>query len=95
MLAPADLLFEDVTDLEVRFDCRGIAMGPLSIGEIRREATEGGLYRRTIILNFPKGEIVFLASGFVQELRAAPVESARQSLTWDERRRLGRTERMP
>jgi hypothetical protein len=96
MLAPADLVFEEVIDLEVRFDCKGIAMGPLSIGEIRRETTgeteQFGRYRWTIVLNFPKGEIVFLASGFVQELRAAPIESPRQSLTWQERHRRGAAE---
>ena len=91
MLAPAELVFEEVTDLEVGIDCRGIAMGPLSIGEIRRETTKQtnqfGRYRWTIVFNFPKGEIAFLASGFVQELRAAPIESRRQSLTWEERQR--------
>ncbi|MGI5923170.1 MAG: hypothetical protein ACOX9E_04435 [Lentisphaeria bacterium] len=94
MLAPADLVFQEVTNLEIRVDYKGMAMGPLSIGEIRREGTElteqFGRYRWTIVFNFPEGEIVFLASGFVQELRAAPVESSRQCLTWQERRRTRR-----
>jgi hypothetical protein len=89
MLAPAELTFENVTDLEIGIDSRGIAMGPLSIGEIRREATEhtnqfGRCWWR-IALNSPKGDIAFQASGFVQELRAAPVESSRQFLHWEER----------
>lgn len=89
VLAPADLVFEEVTELEVRLDYKGMAIGPLSIGEIRREATAEtercGLYRWTIAFNFPKGDIVFLGTGFVQTLRAAPVESWRQSLTWQQR----------
>ena len=91
LLAPADLAFEEVTDLEVGIDFRGIAMGPLSIGEIRREVTEQtgkfGRYRWRIVFDFPKSEIVFVAAGFVQELRAAPVESPQQFLGWEERQR--------
>jgi hypothetical protein len=91
MLAPADLTFEEVTDLQVGIDFRGIAMGPLSISEIRREATDEttkfGRYRWRIVFDFPKSEISFVASGFVQELRAAPVESPQQSLGWEERQR--------
>ncbi len=91
MLAPADLTFEEVTDLEVGIDFRGIAMGPLSISVIRREAIEEtsrfGRYRWRILFDFPKSEIAFMAAGFVQELRAAPVESPHQSLGWEERQR--------
>ncbi len=91
MLAPAELTFDEVTDLEVGIDYRGISMGPLSIGEIRREAIEEtsrfGRYRWRIVFNFPKSEIIFIAAGFVQELRAAPVESSHQSLGWEERQR--------
>lgn len=71
MLAPAELRFEEVTDLQVGIDYRGISMGPLSIGEIRREViaqVEGfGRSRWRITFNFPESEIVFLAAGFVQE----------------------------
>src|SRR5512142_1735512 len=40
MVAPAELAFDEVTDLEVGIDFRGIAVGPLSIGEIRRDVIE-------------------------------------------------------
>jgi len=66
-------------------------MGPLSIGEIRRETIEQtirfGRYRWRIIFDSPKSEIAFIAAGFVQELRATPVESPQQSLGWEERQR--------
>jgi len=72
LVGPADLAFEEVTDLEVGIDFRGIAMGPLSIGEIRREVTEQtgkfGRYRWRIVFDFPKSEIVFVAAGFVQRI---------------------------
>lgn len=91
MVAPAELTFDEVTDLEVEIDYRGIGMGPLSIAEVRREAVEEtpahGRYRWRIMFNFPKSEVVFIAAGFIQELRAAPVESRQQFLGWDERQR--------
>jgi hypothetical protein len=91
MLAPAELAFDEVTDLKVGIDYRGTSMGPLSIGEIRRETIEEtrrfGRYQWRIIFNFPASEITFIGAGFVQELRAAPVESSQQSLGWEERPR--------
>ena len=92
MLAPADLVFDEVTNLLIGIDFRGISMGPLSIGEIRRETIEHTeqfrQYRWTIAFNFPNGEITFLAPGFFLELRASPMERPHQSLTWEERQRL-------
>lgn len=92
MVAPAELVFDDVLFLEVRIDGRGFGAGLLSIDEIRRERLEDArasrVYRWAIELNCPPGELTFLASGFRQRLRAAPIESEGQSLSWDERQRL-------
>lgn len=89
MLAPAELTFEEVNDLQIGIDYRGISMGPLSIGEIRREViaqVEGSArFRWSITFNFPASEIVFVAAGFVQELRAPPTESEHQFLGWEKR----------
>lgn len=94
LLAPADLSFEEVSDLVIGVDGRGISMGPLSIGEIRREATDQtqsfGRHRWIIVFNFPPGEISFMGAGFVQELRAAPIESSGQALSWAQRQQATR-----
>jgi hypothetical protein len=91
LVAPAELTFYEVTDLAVHFDCRGIVMGPLSIDEILRGSTEEvgpyRSYRWRIDLNFPKGEMTFLSSGFVQELKGPPTEGRQQHLPWEHRGR--------
>ena len=89
MLAPADLVFRDVTDLRISVDYKNLALGPLSIGEIRREvATRTDRYtgyRWQILFNLPEGDISFKASGFNQVLRASPTHSSHQFLTEKER----------
>ncbi len=83
-VAPATLVFHDVTDLRISIDCgaravRG-ALNELSIAAITREPVhEQGAAGRfpyflwRIELNLPQGgEIAFGASGFTQTLRAAP-----------------------
>jgi hypothetical protein len=89
MLAPADLVFRDVTELRINVDFKDLSLGPLSIGEISREVTTRTErytgYRWRILFNFPEGELSFEASGFTQALRAPPIHSAHQFLTEKER----------
>jgi hypothetical protein len=89
MIAPADLVFRDVTDLRINIDYKNISLGPMSLGEIRREVTTRTEkytgYRWQLLFNFPAGEISFEASGFGQSLRASPIPSPHQFLTEKER----------
>lgn len=96
-VAPAELVFHDVTDpvVSIRWceDGAGIAMHLLSIGGIAREdrTAPGGhpVYRWSIELNWPAGgEIAFGARGFTQTLLAEPILTERQHLTRAERRDL-------
>jgi hypothetical protein len=89
MLAPADLVFRDVTELRINIEYKSIAVAPISIGEIRREIivrTERYTECRwQILFNFPQGEISFQSPGFAQVLRALPIHKKQQFLTEDER----------
>jgi hypothetical protein len=91
-VAPADLAFHGVTDLQVRVDWDGggqVALHPLSIGGIERRTVsdqtvylDRPYYRFTIHLSWPQGGIItFGAVGFTQTLRAEPVVTASQSLS--------------
>lgn len=83
-VAPATLIFHDVTDLRVAFDFgdSGFSQGLnlLSIARVWKEPAiaENAVgpyeyYSWRIELNLPKGgEIVFGASGYTQRLRAPP-----------------------
>src|ERR1039457_4924251 len=96
MVAPADLVFRDVTDLRISIDFKNLALGQLSIGEIRREVTTRTErytgYRWQILFNSPEGEISFERSGFNQVLRASPTHSPHQFLTEKERLASGAAE---
>lgn len=84
-VAPADLVFHDVTDLRIAIDWGGsghrTGLSYVSIADIeRRPMTEQETgfdrpyYRWRIALHAPVvGEISFGASGFTQTLRAEPV----------------------
>ena len=84
LVAPATLVFHDVTDLRITVDFSGDA-GSVNINEpsihsvVRTPAAagqgfgSGPYYRWAIELNLPQGSgITFGASGFTQTLRAAP-----------------------
>lgn len=90
-VAPADLIFHDVTDLRIHVDWDGgdqVALHPLSIDAIERTPVQHQkvhldrpYYSWTIRLNWPAGStIAFGAVGFEQELRAEPVVTDVQSL---------------
>lgn len=89
MVAPADLVFHEVTNLRIHVDGTGISLGPLSIGEVTREVVnhtnQRTSYRWRILFNFPQGEISFESSGFVQTLRAGPIHSPQQCLSAEQR----------
>jgi hypothetical protein len=91
-LAPADLVFYEVSDLTVSLDysSQSIAIGPFSIQEIHREIFEyqNGFktYLWQIDLNFPRGSLGFKASGFWQRLKGSLVLSDQQYLSAQERR---------
>jgi hypothetical protein len=84
-VAPADLVFHDVTDLKIAIDWGGsgfqTGLSYVSIAGIERSAIadqkvclDRPYYRWRIALNWPRGgEISFGASGFTQTLRADPV----------------------
>ncbi len=86
-LAPATLTFHDVTDLSISlaYGRIGAAIGPFSIAEVSREthdfATGHLSFSWRIVVNWPEGLISFCASGFTQDLRAAPRVSTEQCLT--------------
>jgi hypothetical protein len=88
-LAPASLTFRDVTDLRIDVDFASVsaALGPFSIGEIRREFTgsppAAAAWR--IDVNWPRGAISFHAIGFTQVLRGPAVVKAEQWLEPAER----------
>ena len=91
-VAPASLIFHDVTDLKLAVDFgdsgHRTAMNELSIDAITRERIEDQkicldrpYYRWRIAFNLPRGgEIGFGASGFSMELRADPVLTGEQRL---------------
>ncbi|MFV0296658.1 MAG: hypothetical protein ACK5JT_11135 [Hyphomicrobiaceae bacterium] len=72
-LTPAVLCFNAVSGLRVTIDFAGssAAVGPFSIGQIERIVETGVRSSKPawrILLNWPKGEICFRASGFHQWL---------------------------
>ena len=90
-VAPATLVFHDVTDLAVRLDMSGTV--PLALNEWSIAAIDSSpaphpgqapalpYYRWRIALNVPSnGEIAFGASGYTQTLRAEPVLTDQQRL---------------
>jgi len=95
-VAPATLLFHDVTDLKIAIDC-GISgfqttLQPPSIATIEREAVQDQkvcldrpYYKWRICLDSEVGEITFGATGFTQTLRAEPILTNRQCLSLKER----------
>jgi hypothetical protein len=86
-IAPATLTFIDVLELRIEIDYAAISFAttPFSIAGISREVTSHGGTRWTLEINHPDGAISFLASGFRQVLRAAPIVKPSQSLTEQER----------
>ncbi len=83
-VAPATLVFEDVSDLRLAVDYGDSGgsemLGEMSIAEITRiplahhSGRDLPYWRWRIALNWPSGgEIFFAASGFRQTLRAEPV----------------------
>lgn len=93
-IAPATLTFHEVLDLVVSLDYAqaSAALCPASIGEILREdhSVDNGshAWRWAIVINWPKGSVNFLASGFTQVLRAEPVVVSEQVLSWRQRQSL-------
>ena len=94
-MAPATLIFHDVTDLKIAVDFgdsgNQTSINEMSIHEITREqlsaeeqkvCLDRPYYRWRIALNLPRGgEIAFGASGFTQTPRAEPILTNEQSLT--------------
>jgi hypothetical protein len=79
LIAPAILVFHNVTDLEISLDCRASDGGrrylnELSIHDIARQPAAGdacGYYQWRVDLNLPpNGRIKFGASDFTQRLSA-------------------------
>ena len=86
-VAPATLTFHNVVDLRLALDYAGPSAGmtPFSINCIEREpyvyANGLSAYRWRIPVNWPEGEITFIATGFTQVLRSPPIEVADACLT--------------
>lgn len=99
-VAPASLVFHGVTDPRIDIDWgqsgHQAAVHPISIDRVERELVRNQkvyldrpYYRWTLRLNWPMGsEITFGAFGFTQTLRAEPVLTERQCLSFEERSRL-------
>jgi hypothetical protein len=89
LIAPATLTFRGVCDLKASVDYASCAMGPFSIQGIEREQkvypTGHTTYIWRISIDFPQGELTFLADGFSQVLRAEPREKDEQMLQPNER----------
>ena len=77
LIAPATLTFVSMYDLKLHLDYRSCGTSPFSIDGIERQANLNpyghSTYAWRIPVNFPSGEISFVASGFKQALRAAPI----------------------
>jgi hypothetical protein len=90
-IAPADLVFHEVTDLVLSLDYASpsFAMGPFAIHEIRREIftyrNGATTFLWRIDLGVPKGGLSFKASGFDQTPRGPEVISGAQCLSAQER----------
>lgn len=96
-VAPADLMFHDVCDLEMAIDwgdSRGqVGLSEPSIDRITRETVEtpgtnplAPLFRWRVVLNWPTGgEITFHARRYDLALRRTPVLHDEQSLSESQR----------
>ena len=96
-VAPATLVFDDVTDLRIHVDWGAtgfpVSVNPASIASIEREIVPDRIvypgrpyYSWQIRFNWPQGaEIVFRSVGFTQTLRAEPVVSETQHLSLRQR----------
>ena len=101
-VAPASLVFHGVTDpkIDINWGHSGLqaSLHPASIDHVERELIrnqKGYLdrpyYSWTLRLNWPMGsEITFGAVGFTQTVRADPVLTDKQCLSFSERSRLTR-----
>lgn len=97
-VVPAELVFHDVSELHVSADWREqvsrpdviVPVSPAQIDHVHRAARPHAAgWDWTIHLNSPRGgELRFVASGFVQTLRAQPVECDHQRLPHRLRQRL-------
>jgi len=90
-IVPAALTFLEVTNLRIALDwaTTTAALGPFSISGIERSSERRERYVAQIwkiLINWPNGEIVFEASGFVQRATGTPVLSNGQCLSADERK---------
>lgn len=93
-IAPADLVFHEVTDLVVSIDYASstAALTPMAIHEIQRQfvthPTGYSFFAWKIEINWPRnGFIAFRSSGYTQLLRAEPVIANTQYLSPSERTR--------
>jgi len=89
-IAPADLIFHDVSNLTVSLDYASIsaAMGPFSIDGIKKHIEKRERYDATvwtIDINFPAGRISFEGSGFTQTLRGHAITTDQQVLSHEQR----------
>ena len=90
-ITPATLTFHEVTDLRISLDYAAAtaALGPFSIHAIERRTESRERYVAQIwkiLINWPRGEIVFEATGFEQRAIGRPVVSENQVLRPAERR---------
>src|SRR5919109_1727079 len=90
-ITPATLTFHEVTDLRISLDYAAAtaALGPFSIHAIERRTESREHYVAQIwkiLINWPRGEIVFEATGFEQRAIGSPVVSENQVLRPAERR---------
>jgi hypothetical protein len=89
-IAPATLIFFEVTNLVVNIDYAKPTAGltPFSVDSVNRTEQVRANYTAIvweINLNWPVGSISFEATGFEQSLRSDPVLSEQQTLTPGER----------
>ena len=96
-VAPATLVFEEVTDLRVSLDWGNsgfpLSINPPAIDGIERECVPDRMvyparryYQWQVRFSWPPAaEIVFKSVGFSQTLRAEPILSERQSLGFRDR----------
>ncbi len=96
LVAPATLTFHRMSNLRVALDYATptAGIGPFSIEGLERSVHTypNGLqtFRWRIKVNWPEGELAFLASGFTQHLRREPIETSGQFLSSEERKELER-----
>lgn len=94
MVTPSTLIFFEVSALKITLDYATIplAVAPISILEIHRNPFQypNGLYtyQWRLALNYPSGEISFVARGFKQTARQNAVESQDQFLAQDLRTKI-------